>query len=157
RDEQPAPSVGLHDERVVAGDRVLRLGAVGRDVVRRLRLLEVGSVETGPLALLGIPPDELLALGPRLPVGIGGRAIVEEAAVRRPRPRPFGRDVALLPVWLAPRGLVDPVGVGAAVDPAAADRRSDLLPLLVGGEELARRNLPAADLREHRLGVRLLD
>ena len=49
RDEEPAAPVRLHDERVVAGDGVLGLRAVGRHVVGLLVLVEVGHVEAGPL------------------------------------------------------------------------------------------------------------
>ena len=97
-DEEPRASVGLHDERVVAGDGVLRLGAVGRDVVGRLVLLEVGVVAAGPPALGGVPPHIALALGPGLPVGVGGCPVVEDAGVGRPGPSPLARDPVLLPV-----------------------------------------------------------
>ena len=72
------------------------------------------------LPFVRVPPDELLALRPRLPVGIRRGAVVEEAPVRRPRPRPLERGVVLLPVRLAPRRLVLAVGEDAAVDPAPA-------------------------------------
>ena len=70
RNEEPALSVGLHDERVVAADRVRASRVVGRDVVRRLLLVEVRCVGAGPLLLLAVPPDELLALRPRLALGV---------------------------------------------------------------------------------------
>src|SRR5581483_6530012 len=95
---------------------------------------------------------------PRLAVGIGGGAVVEEAAVRRPSPRPLGGDVAvLLPVRLLARRLVDPVLEAAGVDPAAAERRAVVLQLRIAGEELAGRDLLAADLLQDGLGVGLAD
>ena len=154
RDEEPGAPVGLHDERMVAGDRLFGLRAVGRDVVRGLVLLEVGNVLALPLG--AVPPDVLLSLRPRLSVGIRGGAVVDDAPVRRPCPRPLGRDVALLPVRLLPRRLVDPVGINAAVDPAAAHRRAVVLQLLVRAQVPARLDLPAVDLREHGLRARFL-
>src|SRR5205823_7971951 len=139
-DVEPGAAVRLHDERVVAGDGVLGLGAVGRHVARLLVLLEVGYVEARPLALAAVPPDVALALGPRVAVRIGGGAVVDDPAVRRPGPRPFGRDVALLlPVWLLSRGLVDPVRYAAAVDQAAAQRLAFVLQLGIACVELAAR------------------
>src|SRR5207248_9068808 len=102
------------------------------------------------------PPDVAAALRPRLAVGIGGCAVVEQPAVRGPRPRPLGRDVALLPVRLLARRLVHLAGEDAAVDPAAAARRAVRLQLLVLAERLARLQVDAVDLGEHRLGARLL-
>ena len=55
---------------------------------------EVGHVVARPLPLLLVPPDVLLALGPRLAGGVGGRAVVEHAPVGGPRPAPLGRDPA---------------------------------------------------------------
>ena len=142
---------------MVAGDGLLGLGAVGRHVSGLLVLLEVGYVEARPLALSAVPPDVALALGPRVPVRIGGGAVVDDSTVRRPGPRPLGRDVALLlPVRLLARGLVDPVLEAAAVDPAAAQRRAVVLQLGIAREELAARDLPAVDLLQHRLRIGLL-
>ena len=154
--EEPAAAVRLHDERVVAPDRVGTLGVVVGDVVRRLLLLEVRRVRARPLLLLLVPPDELLPLRPRLAVGIGRRAVVEQSPVGRPRPRPFEGGVVLLPVRLLACGLVLVLGVDAAVDPAAARRRPVRAQQLVRGERLAG-GVAAVDLREHRLGARLLD
>src|SRR5699024_6636045 len=100
--------------------------------------------------LARVPPDELLPLRPGVAVGVGGGAVVEEAAVRGPRPRPLERGVALLPVRLLARRLVLVVAVDAAVDPAAARRGA------VGAQELvARERLPLrvspVDLGEHGL------
>src|SRR5206468_2491646 len=103
-----------------------------------------------------VPPDEPLPLRPRLPVGIRGGAVVEHAAVRRPRPRPLGGREALLPVRLPPRRLVDPVRERAAVDPATAARGAVGFEPLVPREQLPLL-VPAADLLQHRLGARLLE
>src|ERR671930_2612592 len=89
--EQPRPSVRLQDEGVVAPNRLLGAGVVRREVIRALVRLEIGDVLARPRALLVVPPDVLLALGPRPPVRIGGRAVVDDAAVGPPTPRPLPR------------------------------------------------------------------
>src|SRR5438093_2933647 len=146
RDEEPRAPVRLHDEGVVACDGLLGLRVVRRPVARLLVLLEVGDVEPRPLAVLLVPPDVLLPLRPRLPVGIGRGAVVEDPPVCGPRPGPLGRDVALLPVGLLPRGLVDPVLEAAAIDPTATERRAVRVELRIPVQERAAGDLPAAHL-----------
>src|SRR5215213_6559060 len=96
--------------------------------------------------------DEVLALRTGTGIGVGGGAVVEDAPVHRPRPRPLGREPVLLGAGLLARDLVDLVGVAAGVDPAAARRRA-----VVGEREVAREGVvlgvPAADLAQHGLGV----
>src|SRR5205814_6059478 len=106
RDVEPPVPVGLHDERVVAPDRVRAGRTVRRHVVGRLLLVEVRRVRSGPLLLLAVPPDVALALRPWIPLRIGRRAVVEHPPVRGPGPRPLERRVALLPVRLPARRLV---------------------------------------------------
>src|SRR5699024_4137821 len=88
--EQPALAVGLHDERVVAVE--VCGTAVGLVRPRRRGTVdgEVGHVLARPLPGVLIPPDELLAFGPRGAVGGRRGAVIQDAAVGRPRPRPFG-------------------------------------------------------------------
>src|SRR5207247_1359711 len=94
-------------------------------------------VVAGPLLLLRVPPDVALALRPRRPVRIRGRAVVEEPTVHRPRPAPFERARGLLPVRPLARRLVYVVRERPAVDPAAARRRAVGLQELVAGQRLA--------------------
>ena len=155
RGEQPGLAVGLHDEGVGAGDRGHAGGAVGRAVGRRTAGDEVGDVVPGPLAGLGVPPHQCLALAPGLAVGVGGGPVVQHPPVRRPGPAPLVRHPVLLAARLAAGGLVDPVGVDPAVDPAAGRRRAVVLQLGVGGHRLAVA-VPAVDFGQHRLGVGLL-
>ena len=154
RGEQPALAVGLQDERVDPGDRRhaggVRVGPVGRSPVGD----EVGHVVPGPLALVRVPPDQRLALAPRLAVGVGRGAVVQDPPVGRPGPAPLRRHPALLGSRLAPRRLVHAVGPDPAVDPAAAGGRSVVLELRVGGQRLPV-GVPAVDLGQHGLGRRL--
>ena len=151
---QPAPPVGLHDERLAAGEGVLGDRVRRRLVVRPLRPREVGHVVAGPLALLLVPPDVGLALRPGPAGRVGRSPVVEQAPVGRPRPPPLGGHPALLRARLAAGGLVHAAGEAAAVDPAAAARRAVRLQL---GEGRERRPVgtPPVDLAQHRLGAGL--
>ena len=158
RHVERALPVALHDERVDALDGLDALGPLGRPVGRRLRLLEVGHVLPGPLprlALLRVPPDVGLALAPRLALGVGRGAVVEDAAVQRPRPAPLGGDERLVVARRPPVGLVDAVGEDTGVDPAAAGRRAVGLHLHEGRQRATGRDLVAVDLLQHRLGAGL--
>src|SRR3712207_1992714 len=111
-----------HDERGVARDGVHAGRVVRGVVVGPLVLGEVGDVVARPRPLLLVPPDVALALRPRLPVRVGGGAVVEDPAVGRPRPAPLGRDGAARRVEvtrLAPPRPVDAAREAARVDPAA--------------------------------------
>ena len=146
--EQPAAAVVLENEGVVPGYGLVARGVVGRPVVGRLVGREIGEVEAGPLLLLGIPPHVFLALGPRVALGIGGRAVVQDSLVGRPGPAPLGGDCSLLPVRRLPRGLILLLLEGAAVDPATARCRPVVGQLLVLRERLALGS-DAVDLAQH--------
>src|SRR6185295_2396344 len=92
----PAQAVRVGDERRAAADRLHALRVLAGLELGRLVLLEVGVVDAGPRALLRVPPDVLLALGPRLAIRVGRGAVVEQARVGRPRPPPFAGDPVLL-------------------------------------------------------------
>src|SRR5204863_7649022 len=156
RYEQPPQAVRVQDEGVVAAERVDALRLLLRLVVGRLvRLARVGVVATGPLARVRVPPDVALALRPRLAVGVGRRAVVEDSGVRGPRPAPLpGDPVVLSPRLLAGR-LVDVVRIDAGVGPGPAARRAVVLQLLVLRDELAV-GPAAVDLAQHRLRVRVV-
>ena len=159
RHVEPALAVRLHDERVVAADGLRAFRVVGRNVVRRLLLVEVGRVVPRPLLLLRVPPHEPLALGPRLPVGIRGRTVVQQPTVRRPRPGPFEGSRTLLPVRLLAGRLVLLVAEDTGVDPAAARRRPVRAEKLVARQRLpcgiAPADLLVGRLQHHVRGKRL--
>src|SRR5207302_10067076 len=90
---QPSHTIRMHDEWHVSGDRLHPLGFLRRAIVRRRVLFEVGNVMAGPLALVLVPPDKLLALAPRLSVGTRGGAVVENAPVRRPSVAPAVTEI----------------------------------------------------------------
>src|SRR5690606_21659477 len=98
----------------------------------------------------GVPPQVGLPLAPRPAFRVRRGPVVEDAAVARPRPPPLRRHPRLLAAWPSPGRLVDPAGVAAAVDPAAARRAAVVLQLRVRGQCRAVR-ADAADLTEHRV------
>src|SRR5262245_9661677 len=110
----------MHDERRVAGERIVAdfLAAAAR--ARALRLREVRDVVAGPLFVFLVPPDELLSLAPRLAVRRRGAAVVEDATIHRPGEAPA---VPVAPVRLALERFVLAVE-DAGVDPAAARGRA---------------------------------
>ena len=119
RCEQPALTVGLHDERVIAGKR---RGATHGRIGACLRVEahgEVGDVVTDPLLLVFVPPDPCLLRAPRLALGVRGSAVVKDLAVGRPHPAPFPFGVGAAIGGLAHRRMVDAVGIHTGVDPAA--------------------------------------
>src|SRR5438094_450132 len=106
----------MHDEWRVAGQRIVA-AFVGIGLrVGTFLLREVGDVITRPIAFGFIPPDKFLSLTPRRSVWRGGCAVVEDAAIHRPRVAP---SVTVLAVRLAAVRFVLAVE-DAAVNPAAA-------------------------------------
>src|SRR5919206_1229602 len=155
RHEQPTPAVGLHDERLVAPDGVIGPRVVGRLVIGGLARCEVRDVVAGPLPLLLVPPDVLLALAPGPALVVGGGSVVDDVAVHRPRPTPFEGYPVLLAPGLAPVGLIDLVFVDAAVDPAPAGGRAVVLEHGVAGQGVVVL-IPAVDLAQYALAVGLV-
>ena len=117
--EEPGDAVGLHDERVVAGNRVHPGRAGRRAIVGGLTRLEVRPIEAHPEALLGIPPDELLPLRPGPALGIGRGAVKEDATVIGPGESPVRLEWIVGSLALA-RPVAARLGEDAAVDPDAA-------------------------------------
>src|SRR5689334_17758845 len=87
--EQPAPTVRLHDKRVIACDSIHPCSIGRRYIIRALANGKIGDVVAGPLLLLFIPPHILLTLGPRSSLRISRGAIVENTAVSGPGIAPF--------------------------------------------------------------------
>src|ERR1700722_16592265 len=79
RSEQTPDAFRIHDERPHV---ILRMG-VG---------LEVRPVIAYPLSRRFVPPALFAVRIPRLPVGIARGAIVKDAPICRPRPRPVGEN-----------------------------------------------------------------
>src|SRR5262249_5091045 len=88
RHPDPTHARRQQNEGGASRQRLVSFGALIRPVTGGLRVREVGSVDAGPFLLLLVPPDELLAFAPGLAVRTRGRAVIEDAAVRRPGESP---------------------------------------------------------------------
>jgi hypothetical protein len=146
RGEQPTLAVSLHDERVVAAQRIRpdrpRWGLVGR----WFGLVKVRHIMAGPLAALIIPPHQRFALAPRTSLWISRSAVVQNPAVGRPYPAPLQGVFILVQTGLAARRLVDPIGVDTAVNPATTRGGAVRLRLQVTAEQAACGQVMAIDV-----------
>src|SRR5207253_4450620 len=84
-----------------------------------------------PFFCLRIPPDPFLSFAPWLPFGIGGRAVIHHAPVRRPCPTPLQMSTGFAwRVGRAPIGQKLPYRwVDPRVDPRRAGRRAVIFEL----------------------------
>src|SRR5215831_804634 len=79
----------------------------------------------GPSLSGFVPPDELLALRPGPALGIGRRAVVHDAPVLGPRPRPIAIDRCCVQLIALRTGKVRRLlWEDSAIDPASAGRRA---------------------------------
>ena len=112
----------MHDERLIARDSVHALGIRLQFKVRRFVLDEIRDIRAGPFLLLLIPPHQLLALAPWIPIWTCRGTVIEDAAIGGPGESP---TVTIWPAWLA---LVSFVFAGPrhnpGIDPAATGGRA---------------------------------
>src|SRR5215469_18844712 len=80
----------MHNEWLVAGDRLGARRMQVWAVPGRFALSEVGNIRAGPL--FPIPANIALAFRPRVSIGGGRGAVVHDAAVARRREAPVGVD-----------------------------------------------------------------
>src|SRR5579872_5238766 len=83
----------MEGEGLVAGDGIHAFRAACRPVVGSFVLVEVRNVESGPLLLLFIPPDQLLALAPGPAVRPRRATVVENADIAGPRKSPTMSEI----------------------------------------------------------------
>src|SRR6202051_3667301 len=87
--------------------------------------LEVDHVVADPFLLLFVPPDLFPRWIPGLAVNVTRRAIVEDAAIRRPGPAPSRMHTRTRRIGgIASRRLIAGFGEGAGVNPVAAGGRT---------------------------------
>src|SRR3954465_733481 len=87
--KEPASPIRFHNERIAACNRI-HPGCAGLwRIVGRLIERKIRDIIAGPLFLLFIPPDILLALGPGTPLWICRRTIIEDTPVGGPRVAPL--------------------------------------------------------------------
>src|SRR5579884_3559549 len=115
----------MHDERLVSSNRLHTFRSGLRTVIGSQVFLEVRNILASPLALVLVPPDQLLAFAPRLAIRTRRCAVVQDATIRRPREAP---SVAEIIVRLAHvRDVVSRFGMNAGIDPATAGSASVVL------------------------------
>ncbi len=118
--EEATDALSVHAERLLAVRRI-RAG---------LAVADIRHIVAIPLALLGIPPDELLVGVDRLAIFVTGGAVVEHVDVVRPAPCIVRIDTAVAVIILLAalrQGLTATVDTG--VNPHAAIRRAVRLDL----------------------------
>ena len=95
----------------------------GLHVARLCRWCNIGHVVARPFC--AIPPDQFAGLVPRLAAHVRGRAVVQDAAIGRPRECPFGEGARVVRIAVVAAGhLVARFGVASGVDPAARSSRA---------------------------------
>src|SRR5665213_4256298 len=159
--KEPADAVAFHDERMIAGDGLHALGAIGRLIIGLFVRLEVGRIDAGPLLLLLVPPDVFLALGPGSALRIGRGAVVHDPPIPGPGETPFLLRPDASAVAVA--GAVAVVfGEDAGIDPTACGGRAVVLALAEFLEELGLAGFGvglvgviAVDLPQNLAGIRV--
>src|SRR5438309_5478159 len=140
----PAQPIRMQREWRFARDRVHALRALLRLIIRSLGRRKVRIVAARPLVLRGVPPDELLALAPRLPIRTRRGAVVDDAAVLRPRKPPtMSKEVVRL---LALRKVLALFGIMPAVDPTSGCGRTVVFQVVEVRDQLTVRQRVAVDL-----------
>ena len=126
RHEEPTEAIRPHDERRGSGKRIHARRARFRFVVGRFGRDVIRHIVACPFLRLRVPPHPLLFFAPGLPFGIGGGAVVHDAAVSRPGPTPLQLRAGLARrIGRAPIGeIFSRSGVDARIDPRSARRRA---------------------------------
>src|SRR5947207_9517207 len=118
RNMQPAESVFVQDEWRIAGNSIHSILVSGWAKLGRFIDHKIWHVDAIPFALPLVPPDQFLALAPRLASRFGARSIIYNAAIRRPGEAPA---VAKVIFRIARVRLVDFVRAkDTRINPAAA-------------------------------------
>src|ERR1700719_1548224 len=119
-------SIGKGRERRKDSTYALRVHDERAHVIFWLGIdLEVRHVVADPFLLFFVPPDLFSRWIPGLAVNVTRRAIVEDAAIRRPGPAPSRMHTQTRRIGgIASRRLIAGFGEGAGVNPVAARRRT---------------------------------
>src|SRR6266853_5924418 len=88
RDIKPPEPVFMRDERRVAGNPIKAALVSGWSKRWGLLHRKIGSIDSGPFVLRPVPPDQFLALAPRLAGRAGTCSIIYDAAIARPGEAP---------------------------------------------------------------------
>src|SRR5947207_4790591 len=107
----------MQDEWSVAGNRIQPIFISGRPKGRRLFNRKIRVIAAGPLILRLLPPDQFLALAPRLARRARARSVIYNASIAGPGEPP---PVAEIVFRIAGVGLVNFVRTeNAGVNPTA--------------------------------------
>src|SRR6266481_236653 len=85
---KPAESVFMQRKRRIAGNAIESPLVSSWSKLRRLIGRKIGDVDPGPFALPLVPPNQFLALAPRLTSRFGARSIIYDAPIGRPGEAP---------------------------------------------------------------------
>ena len=122
RDVKPPEPVFMRDERRVAGNPIKAALVSGWSKLRRLVQRKIRVINAGPFLLRAVPPDQFLAVAPRLAGRTGARSIIYDAAIARPDEAP---TVAKIIFRITRVRLVNLIWTeDAGVNPAAACGRT---------------------------------
>src|SRR5438132_12767103 len=109
--------------------------------IRRSSLLEIGSIQPSPLSFLLIPPDQLLALAPRLSIRTRRSPVINDTAVIGPCEPPTVSQITLRLTFVGP--VLIGIRKHTRINPAAASRAAIFFERLETGQQLAIRHSAA--------------
>src|SRR5579883_1769864 len=130
----PAHAIRMHDEWLVASESFVAGCIFWRLIFGGFGLGEIRIIQTGPLFLFFVSPDELLAFAPWFAIGTCRSAVVEDPPIARPGIAP-SVSVSALRIPLS-RFVLAPCGHDSGVDPAATRSRAVILQFPIAGYKL---------------------
>src|ERR1700730_536719 len=93
RNVQPAETVFMQRERRVTRDCIKSALVSGWSKFGRFFGRKIGDVDAGPFPLPLVPPDQFLAVAPRLARRTGARSIIYDATITRPSEAPAVAEI----------------------------------------------------------------
>src|SRR6266567_3645636 len=88
RNVKPAEPIFMQNEGSVAANPIEAALVSGWSKLWRLLQRKIGGINARPFALHLVPPDQFLAIAPRLAGRAGARSIIYDAPISRPREAP---------------------------------------------------------------------
>src|SRR6266481_5439732 len=122
RDVKPPEPVFMRDERRVAGNPIKAALVSGWSKLWRLVQRKIGVINSGPFLFRAVPPDQFLAVAPRLAGWAGARSIIYDAAIARPGEAPTVANIIFRITRVRLANLI--WTEDASVNPAAACGRT---------------------------------
>src|ERR1700756_4663405 len=151
----PTQTVRMQNEGPIAGERSVAFCACWRPVLWRLARSEIGNIQTNPLLFRFIPPDQLLAFAPGLPIGARRSSVINDATICWPGKGPT------MPVKVARVACIGSILIAGrkytGINPATAGSGTVRLELSETFYKGAIRQGVAVDFLQNFLDIRLLD